>query len=139
TNIIDVHGVKVAQLSYAWGFNGIPKPEGMPWIANRIDVSDVLAAAHRARQDGADVVVASLHWGTEYQHEPNADQLAQAKTLLASPDIDLIVGHHAHVTQPFEKINGKWVAYGMGNQVAKHLHPRGDTEENVMARFTFTL
>ena len=29
--------------------------------------------------------------------------------------MDLIVGHHAHVVQPIEKVNGVWVMYGMGN------------------------
>ena len=60
----------------------------------------------------------SLHFGTEYQQAPNAQQLAVATALLKSPDVDLILGCHAHVVQPFQKINGKWVAYGMGNQIA---------------------
>src|SRR5690606_18243920 len=29
--------------------------------------------------------------------------------------IDLIVGHHAHVVQPIEQVNGVWVVYGLGN------------------------
>jgi poly-gamma-glutamate synthesis protein (capsule biosynthesis protein) len=39
--------------------------------------------------------------------------------------------------QPFEQINGKWVAYGLGNHVARHAAPRGTTEEGVIARFRF--
>lgn len=135
--ILDVHGVKVAQLSYAFGFNGIKVPAGKPWLANQIDVDDVLAAAHKAREAGAQVVIASLHWGIEYQHDATAEQRSQAKKLLASDDIDLIVGHHAHVVQPFEKIGDKWVAYGLGNSVARHSDPRGDTEEGTAARFRF--
>ncbi|MEU0795298.1 CapA family protein [Amycolatopsis sp. NPDC005961] len=135
--ILDVHGVKVAQVSYAFGFNGIKVPAGKPWLANQIDVDDVLASARKAREAGAQVVIASLHWGVEYQHDPTAEQRSQAKKLLASDDIDLIVGHHAHVVQPFEKIGDKWVAYGLGNSVARHSEPRGDTEEGAAARFRF--
>ncbi|QKV75730.1 CapA family protein [Amycolatopsis sp. Hca4] len=135
--ILDVHGVKVAQVSYAFGFNGIKVPAGKPWLANQIDVDAVLAAARKARQAGAQVVIASLHWGVEYQHEPTAEQRSQAKKILASDDVDLIVGHHAHVVQPFEKIGGKWVAYGLGNSVARHSEPKGDTEEGAAARFRF--
>ncbi len=135
--ILDVHGVKVAQVSYAFGFNGIKVPAGKPWLANQIDVDDVLAAAKKARAAGAQVVIASLHWGVEYQHAPTAEQRSQAKKLLASDDIDLIVGHHAHVVQPFEKIGDKWVAYGLGNSVARHSEPKGDTEEGAAARFRF--
>ena len=57
--------------------------------------------------------------------------------LLASPDIDLVIGHHAHVVQPFEKIGGKWVAYGLGNFVAE-MARQGDPYDEVAARFTFT-
>jgi len=136
--IMDVHGVKVAQISFAFGFNGIEVPAGKPWLANRIVVDDVIAAAKAAKKAGAEVVIASLHWGLEYQHEITADQRDQAKKLLADASIDLIVGHHAHVVQPFEEINGKWVAYGLGNSVAKHDEPRGSTEEGAAARFRFT-
>ncbi|MDT7727108.1 MAG: hypothetical protein QOI21_3684 [Actinomycetota bacterium] len=135
--IMDVKGVKVAQVSFAFGFNGIEVPKGKPYLANRIVVDDVIKAAKAAKDAGADVVIASLHWGTEYQHEITKDQEQQAKKLLADKNIDLIIGHHAHVVQPFEEINGKWVAYGLGNSVAKHSDPRGSTEEGVAARFRF--
>jgi poly-gamma-glutamate synthesis protein (capsule biosynthesis protein) len=58
-------------------------------------------------------------------------------TLLASPDVDLVIGHHAHVVQPFENVGGKWVAYGLGNFVAE-MARQGDPYDEVMARFTFT-
>jgi hypothetical protein len=136
-DLINANGVMVAQLSYAYGFNGIPLPKDKPWMANLINVPNILAAAHAAKAAGADIVVVSLHWGTEYQQMPNAQQLSVAKTLLASPDIDLILGAHAHVPQPFQEINGKWVAYGMGNQVATQPFSK-PTQDGVMPRFTFT-
>jgi poly-gamma-glutamate synthesis protein (capsule biosynthesis protein) len=83
------------------------------------------------------VVIASLHWGIEDQHEPTADQREMAEQILADPAVDLIVGHHAHVVQPIEKFGDKWVAYGLGNSVAKHEDPRGTTEEGLIARFRF--
>jgi poly-gamma-glutamate synthesis protein (capsule biosynthesis protein) len=131
-------GVKIAQLAYAFGFNGIPVPAGQPWLANLTDVATILAAAKRAKQAGADLVVLSMHWGTEYQHAPTAEQTALAKQLLASPDIDVILGDHTHVVQPFAKVGKKWVAYGMGNQIARHADPVNDSREGVMPRFTFT-
>ncbi|HET9141196.1 CapA family protein, partial [Actinophytocola sp.] len=95
----------------------------------------VLAAARAARAAGAEVVIASLHWGIEDRSEPTADQRRIAAMLLADPAVDLIVGHHAHVVQPFENLGGKWVAYGLGNHLARHERPRGTTEEGVIARF----
>ncbi|MGH3859536.1 CapA family protein [Actinokineospora sp.] len=132
----DVAGVKVGFVSYTFAFNkGTSRPT--PWMANLLDPAAVIAEAKRARDAGAEVVVASIHWGIEGKHEPTADQRKIAQRLLGDPSIDVIIGHHAHVVQPFERINGKWVTYGLGNQVAKHEEPKGTTEEGVLARFRF--
>ena len=135
--VSDVGGVKVGQVSYTFAYNvGTEPPE--PWMGNLLDVNAILADARAAREAGAQIVIASLHWGNEDQSAPTPFQRQTARRLLSDPAIDLIVGHHAHVVQPFEKINNKWVAYGLGNQIARHEDPRGTTEEGVMARFTFS-
>jgi hypothetical protein len=136
--ILDVHGIHVGHLSYTYGLNGgTPPPDGT-WMVNVIDdLRAILSAAHELRRRGADVVILSLHWGVEYHHIPTSKQRAIANQLLASPDIDLIIGHHAHVVQPFERIRGKWVVYGLGNMIARHQRPRGVSEEGIIARFTF--
>lgn len=134
----EVNGVKVGQVSFTFGLNqGTEAPE--PWMVNDdLSVAKVLDAARAARAAGAEVVIASIHWGNENQHDPTDTQREMAKEILADPAVDLIVGHHAHVVQPFEKIGDKWVAYGLGNSVARHEEPRGNTEEGVIARFRFT-
>jgi poly-gamma-glutamate capsule biosynthesis protein CapA/YwtB (metallophosphatase superfamily) len=82
------------------------------------------------------VVIASVHCCTEYITHPTATQAAIAHALLAFPYIDLVLGHHAHVVQPFERNNGKWIAYGLGNHIAQQDLPV--TYDSVIARFTFT-
>lgn len=105
--------VAVAHLAYAFGFNGfVPDHQ---WRANRILVPKILQDAGRARKSGADLVVVSLHWGVEYTHSPTAWQREVADRLTRSPNVDLIVGHHAHVVQPITRLRGTWVTYGMGN------------------------
>jgi poly-gamma-glutamate synthesis protein (capsule biosynthesis protein) len=138
--ILDVGGVKVAHIAAAYGLNGGPPSPGRRFAVDLERVPDVpglLAAARRARAAGAQVVVASLHCCVEYQHDPTPAQVAAVHTLLAAPDIDLVIGHHAHVVQPFERIGGKWVAYGLGNFVAE-MARQGDPYDEVVARFTFT-
>ncbi|HEY4604623.1 MAG TPA: CapA family protein [Blastococcus sp.] len=138
--ILDVHGVKVGHVAATFGLNGVPLPAGRGWSVDVADVPDVdgmLAAAARARAAGAEVVVASLHCCVEYDSEPTDAQVAAVHTLLASPDIDLVLGHHAHVVQPFERIDGEWVAYGLGNHIAE-MARQGTTYDSVLARFTFT-
>jgi poly-gamma-glutamate synthesis protein (capsule biosynthesis protein) len=139
--ILDVHGVKVAHVAGTFGLNGVSVPAGRAWSVDVDPVPDVdrmLSAAARARAAGADVVVASLHCCVEYRNDPTEEQVAAVKALLASPDIDLVLGHHAHVVQPFEQIAGEWVAYGLGNHLAEHATRGYPTEDSVMARFTFT-
>ncbi|TQJ05601.1 poly-gamma-glutamate synthesis protein (capsule biosynthesis protein) [Amycolatopsis cihanbeyliensis] len=136
--VLDVNGVTVGQVSFTFGFNGYELPEGKPWMANRLDAEEVIAAAEATRAAGAEVVIASLHWGTEYRHAPTAEQRRLAERLLGEDSIDLILGHHAHVVQPIERIDGEWVAYGLGNHVARHAEPRGVSEEGIAASFRFT-
>lgn len=113
--IYEVRGVQVASLSYTYGLNGFSLPDGEPWLVNLIDPARILADARAAREAGADLVVVGLHWGEQYVVEPTDEQRTLARELLASPDVDLIVGAHAHVVQPVEQIDGEYVVYGLGN------------------------
>jgi poly-gamma-glutamate capsule biosynthesis protein CapA/YwtB (metallophosphatase superfamily) len=135
--ILTVNGVRVAHLSYTFSFNGLHRPAGKDWLANALDPVAILDEAHRARQAGAEIVIASLHWGTEYSHHANTEQIALAQRLLASPDVDLILGHHAHVVQPAQRIGHKWVVYGMGNHVSWQSRPE-TTRDGLIVRMTFT-
>ncbi|WP_046727907.1 CapA family protein [Streptomyces humi] len=140
-------GARVAQLSYTYDVNGNELPPGQPWAVGLLDENRILADARAARRAGADVVVVSVHWGTEGQDAPDEQQLTLARRLTASetggrPDIDLILGTHAHIPQAYEKVNGTWVAYSLGDQLAGELNdsqgrpdPRGN--ESTIARFTF--
>ncbi|AQT76452.1 hypothetical protein B1K54_09650 [Streptomyces sp. fd1-xmd] len=142
--LLSAGGAQVAQLSYTYGTNGIPLPRDKPWAVNLIDQDRIIADARAARAGGAHVVVLSVHWGTEWQTAPDAQQRELAQALTASrsadglPDIDLIIGTHNHVPQPYEKINGTWVVFGMGDQVASFVPAdklRGN--QSSVPRFTF--
>jgi poly-gamma-glutamate synthesis protein (capsule biosynthesis protein) len=37
------------------------------------------------------------------------------KEILPAADVDLIIGHHAHVVQPVDRFGDEWVVYGLGN------------------------
>jgi poly-gamma-glutamate synthesis protein (capsule biosynthesis protein) len=140
-------GAQVAHLAYTYDTNGFPLPQGQPWAVNLMDEKKILADARAARKAGADIVVVSLHWGTEWQDEPDEQQVALARDLTAAraggrPDVDLILGTHAHVPQAYEKVNGTWVVYGMGDQIAGEMFnnegaqdPRGN--QSTLGRFTF--
>ncbi len=61
-----------------------------------------------------DIVVVSLHWGVEYATEPNDSQITLAKELVGA-GADLIIGHHPHVIQRYEKYQDSYIFYSLGN------------------------
>ncbi|WP_031078727.1 CapA family protein [Streptomyces sp. NRRL S-118] len=146
--LLKAGGATVAHLAYTYGTNADPLPEAQSWAVDLIDEETIVADARAAREAGADVVVVSMHWGTEWQSDPDQQQLDLARSLTASardgrPDIDLIVGTHVHAPQAYEKVNGTWVIYGMGDQIAGDMinnlgarDPRGN--QGTIGRFTFT-
>lgn len=135
--IVSVRGVRIALLSYTYGFNGLPYPDGETWRAGKLDPAKIKAMAQKARDKGAEIVVVSTHWGDEYSKSINPQQRSLARELLADSNIDLIIGHHAHVVQPIEQVNGKWVVYGLGNLVAAHRRPESTKAEGLLVKFTF--
>ena len=114
--IMTVKGVRVAFLAYTELTNGIPSPH--PWSVNRASAAQILADAHRARTDGAKVVIVNLHWGDQYVAQPSSFQLALASTLTRSPDITAVVGQHVHIVQPIRILHGKLVVFGEGNLIS---------------------
>ncbi|OUD02181.1 PGA biosynthesis protein CapA [Streptomyces swartbergensis] len=136
-NIRDVNGVKVAHLSFSWMSFLNPTPEKEKWAFNQIDTDAIKDAEARAREKGAEVVILSVHWGLEHYNEPSIPQLELAERLTTETGVDLVIGHHAHVVQPIQKVNGTWVAYSLGNQVARHSSPTGLTEEGAIGWFEF--
>jgi poly-gamma-glutamate capsule biosynthesis protein CapA/YwtB (metallophosphatase superfamily) len=106
----------VGHLSYAYGLNASESlPAGEDYLVDIIDAQTINGEAAALRAGGADLIVLSLQWGIEYQSEPTPQQVNQAVRLLSSPDVDLIIGHHAHVISPIEPIGPEYVAYGLGN------------------------
>lgn len=121
--------IKIAHLSTAYGLNGLPKPEGKPWAvetfdAETPDLSRLIEQAEAAREDGADLVIASIHCCVEYQTAPTAAQVSVMQQIADSEAVDLVIGHHAHVPQPITRLEGgpdgegMWVAYGLGNYIS---------------------
>lgn len=122
--------VTVAHISASTLTNGLSAPADKPWAwyvvgdLGPYDVTDVIEQARRARADGADLVVVSMHWGTEYVSEPIPEQVELGRQLAESGEIDLVYGNHSHVPEPVEKLpggpdgDGMWVVWSMGNMLS---------------------
>ena len=116
--IYDVEGVRVGHLAYTYGLNGLPSPN--PYSVNLIDPGTIRADAAALEAAGADFIVASLHMGEEKDPVPSAYQEQVVDAVMAGPEVDLVIGHHAHVVQPAERRpDGRWVFFGLGNFLAQ--------------------
>lgn len=100
------------------------------------------------KNDGADAIVFYMHWGNEYQLNPNTWQKTIAQKL-CNLGVDVIVGGHPHVLQPMEVIhsedseNSTVCIYSTGNAVSNQRQelmdscPSGHTEDGVLFYYTF--
>lgn len=116
--VFDVKGIKVTHLSYTFGFNDISAPNGETWRSALIDPTRIIADAQKARDMGANVVIVSMHWGRETQTDLSDFQLTNSAAITKSGLIDLVVGHHAHVVQKIEQVNGVWTVFGLSNLIS---------------------
>lgn len=114
--VYQVNGIRFAHLSFTYGLNGFRLPSNKGYLVDLIDPDLIELRAEAARSVGADVVIVSLHWGSEYVATPNPAQTALAARLNGNPNIDLIIGHHSHVVQPIDANNADdIVVFGLGN------------------------
>ena len=144
--------ITVANISFSYGTNGLPKPGGNAWTVNTFNagasnVDPILKRAQEARDMGADIVIASVHCCVEYRTQPTAAQQLTAQRIANSGLVDLYVGHHAHVPQPIVKLDGgpngdgMWVAYGLGNFVSNQSSHccSANTSNGILMTATFSV
>jgi poly-gamma-glutamate capsule biosynthesis protein CapA/YwtB (metallophosphatase superfamily) len=129
----NVGGVKVGHVSFTYGLNGFKLPEGKSWLANVINADKIIRQARGARRRGAKFVIASLHWGNEYQRAPSSFQSDLARRLVKSGSVDVILGHHAHEVQGITTVRRKFVVYGMGNFISAQYSPV-DTQDGLIVK-----
>jgi poly-gamma-glutamate synthesis protein (capsule biosynthesis protein) len=67
----------------------------------------------------ADYRILSIHYGREYHVRTQSRQLREWRWAVRERDVDLVVGHHAHVARGVERYRGGLIFYGLGN----FLHP----------------
>jgi len=82
----------------------------------------------RALRSQVEWLIVQLHWGHELAQLPSPEQRQWARQLVAA-GADLILGHHPHVLQPLERIDGVPVFYSLGNFLFSDMFWRGRTTE----------
>lgn len=114
-------GIDVAFLSYTYGTNGNVLPASSSLWVPYLFEADIPGDVAKAREL-ADLVFISVHWGIENSFVPSDEQRSYAQ-IMADSGADVIIGHHPHVIQPIEWIEGKngnrtLCIYSLGNLMA---------------------
>ena len=134
--IKEAEGIKVGIISYGYtmtvegdvnGVNGIPISNELLPLMNYFhpntidsDLNNMKEQIDLMRADGAEVIIFYMHWGDEYELEPN-DMQKQIAQFLADEKVDVIFGTHPHSLQPIDMIQSTdgtsdtAVIYSMGN------------------------
>jgi poly-gamma-glutamate synthesis protein (capsule biosynthesis protein) len=135
--IIEKNNFKIALINYTYGTNGIPVPE--PSVVNLIRIDRIKADIAAARAQKPDAVILFLHWGNEYQREPDSRQTALAEECFKA-GADIIIGSHPHVIQKsiLERKTGgmRFISYSLGNFIANQKAP--GTKGGKMIRLTLS-
>lgn len=134
--IKDVKGIKVGIISYSYtmtaecgvrGLNGTPISSEIYPLMNTFredslddDLNNMKEQIDMMKADGAEVVIFYMHWGDEYELEPNGTQEKIAK-FLANNNVDIVFATHPHSLQPIDIVKSEdglhetSVIYSMGN------------------------
>ena len=126
-------GIKIAIINCTYGTNARGSED---WPRTEyMDRENLGAAFRRARESGADFIVALPHWGVEYslRHSPEQEKWAEWMT---GQGADIIVGTHPHVVQDTAHIGKVPVIYSLGNAVSNMSAPNTRLELAVSLSFT---
>jgi poly-gamma-glutamate synthesis protein (capsule biosynthesis protein) len=111
--IIDLNGVRIGIINFSEGedlTSSVSGPGVFGW-----EVDTVVDIVHAIRP-GVDIILVICHGGVEYIPFP-PPYLAEAFRRIAEAGADLIIGHHAHVPQGIQVLNGVPICYSLGNFV----------------------
>ena len=114
--IKEKNGIKYTLLAYTYGTNGISVPQGKEYLVNLYSDEKAKSDIEKVR-DKVDLLIVSMHWGTEYRTEPTEEQKREAE-YLSSLGVDIIIGTHPHVIEPITYINDTLVIYSLGNFIS---------------------
>lgn len=150
----DVNGIRIAFIGFTKGVNNLSLPEGSEYCVDllykdyattyqSIDKDAITKAIGAAKEKDPDVIVAMLHWGSEYEAEPSTSQ-DEIADLMFQNGVDVILGSHSHIVGPMEKrtvtVDGKskdvFIAYSLGNFLSSMT--KNYTQESVILNLEFT-
>ncbi len=125
--IQNVNGVKIAFVAFTKGMDGMALPAGSEDCVNllytdyessyqQVDTEGITQILRAAKEEEPDIIIAMLHWGSEYNDVVSTSQEKIVK-LMQENGVDAIIGTHSHYVQQmvFDPEQGTFVAYSLGD------------------------
>ena len=155
----EVDGVKIGFVSYVFEtdnvyghktINSNPVSTYSENLINTFNYNDLESFYNRIaseisamKAEGVEFIIASMHWGEEYNTYIEATQNEIAKKL-NELGVDIILGGHPHVIQPYEIIcnesgHSTFVIYSQGNSLSNQSEQEigvAESEDGIMIKFT---
>ncbi len=151
----EVNGIKFAFIAYTKGVNNMYLPDGSEYCVDvlykdyysnysQVDTTAILESINAAKALEVDVIIAMVHWGTEYELEPSSTQ-EQIATLMFENGVDVILGSHSHMVGSMEQrtvttTDGVekevFLAYSLGNFLSSMTADY--TQDSVVLNLEFT-
>jgi hypothetical protein len=107
--IVEKNGIRIGFLAATFSLNAEKAPTGKEWMINHLPLNTpspsidmLIRQAKKARENGADILIAHLHAGLAYQPYPSPLTVANYRRICESTGIDIILGGHPHNPQPLE-------------------------------------
>lgn len=104
---------KIAILNYVHELTNPSLPEDVELLLNIYEKNNILETIKKLNNK-FDLTVLILHWGMDNSYFPEPWQRKDAQDFIKA-GVDLIVGHHSHTIQGYEKIENKYIFYSLGN------------------------
>ena len=109
----EVNGIRIAWIGLTKGTNGLRLPDGAEYSVNllftdygtnytKIDKEGILELIGAAKSANPDLIICSVHWGSEYSSEVSEVQKKIAVLMLEN-GVDVIVGSHSHRVSLIER------------------------------------
>lgn len=114
---------RIIVFSFGHGSSGIPyhwaAGKERPGINRLPDLSDnsvqQVATLTQAVKKPGDILVASIHWGSNWGHQIPSEHIAFAHALIDEAGIDIVHGHSSHHPIGIEVYRDRPILYGCGD------------------------
>lgn len=129
--IREVNGIRIAVLAFTKGVDNVRLPEGTDFCVNLlyrdydsnysdVDREGIAACVQQARDLEPDIIIAMVHWGSEYSREISETQ-EEIEDVLFYNGVDAIIGSHPHLA---------------GRVQQKRITDLNDREKNVVTAYS---